>query len=128
MPTCSASVLQVGSSRLAQHPIPEVQPASLASPTAGEALGVSEAWSGPGGRARETARIEALRMLSYPGEALTRRWLQTVNRLHALLAELPPWQPKKGITTGQATSLLASGRPLDLAGKTYHGGAATELA
>ena len=67
-------------------------------------------------------------MLTDRREALTRRRVQTVNRLQALLAELLPGQAKKDITTGQAKSLLASVRPRDIAGKTRRRIAAEELA
>ena len=46
--------------------------------------------------------LEALRMLTDRREALTRRRVQTVDRLQALLAELLPGQAKRDITTGQA--------------------------
>jgi transposase len=46
--------------------------------------------------------LEALRMLTERRETLTRRRVQTVNRLQALLAELLPGQAKPDITTGQA--------------------------
>ncbi len=62
--------------------------------------------------------LEALRMLTDRREALTRRRVQTVCRLQALLAELLPGQAKRDITTGQAKKMLASVRPRDLAGKT----------
>ena len=52
--------------------------------------------------------LEALRMLTDRREALTRRRVQTVDRLQALLAELLPGQAKKDITTGQAKTMLAS--------------------
>ena len=61
-------------------------------------------------------------------QALSRRRVQTVNRLHALLAELLPGQAKKDITTGQAKKMLASVRPRDVAGKTRRRLAAEELA
>ena len=61
-------------------------------------------------------------------EALTRRRVQTVDRLQALLAELLPGQAKKDITTGQAKRMLATVRPRDLAGKTRRRIAAEELA
>lgn len=51
-------------------------------------------------------------------EELTRRRVQTVNRLQRLLSELTPGKAKKDITTGQARAILASVRPRDLAGKT----------
>jgi transposase len=72
--------------------------------------------------------LEALRMLTDRREALTRRRVQTVNRLQALLAELLPGQAKRDITTGQAKAMLARVRPRDLAGKTRRRIAAEELA
>lgn len=72
--------------------------------------------------------LEALRMLVERREALTRRRVQSVNRLQALLAELLPGQAKKDITTGQAKKMLASVRPRDIAGKTRRRLAAEELA
>ena len=72
--------------------------------------------------------LEALRMLVDRREALTRRRVQTVDRLQALLAELLPGQAKKDITTGQAKRMLASVRPRDVAGKTRRRIAAEELA
>ena len=71
--------------------------------------------------------LEALRLLVERREALTRRRVQTVDRLQALLAELLPGQAKKDITTGQAKGLLASVRPRDLVGKTRRRIAAEEL-
>ena len=73
------------------------------------------------------AELEALRMLTDRREALSRRRVQTVNRLHALLAELLPGQAKKDITTGQAQTMLAGVRPRDVAGKTRRRIAADEL-
>ena len=72
--------------------------------------------------------LEVLRMLVERREALTRRRVQTVDRLQALLAELLPGQAKKDITTGQAKRMLASVRPRDIAGKTRRRIAAEELA
>jgi len=72
--------------------------------------------------------MEALRMLTDRREALTRRRVQTVNRLQALLAELLPGQAKKDITPLQAKVMLASVRPRDVAGKTRRRVAAEELA
>ena len=72
--------------------------------------------------------LEALRMLVDRREALTRRRVQTVDRLQALLAELLPGQAKRDITTGQAKAMLASVRPRDIAGKTRRRIAAEELA
>jgi transposase len=71
--------------------------------------------------------LEALRLLVERREALTRRRVQIVDRLQALLAELLPGQMKKDITTGQAKRMLASVRPRDLAGKTRRRIAAEEL-
>ncbi len=72
--------------------------------------------------------LEAMRMLTDRREALTRRRVQTVCRLQALLAELLPGQAKRDITTGQAKRMLASVRPRDIAGKTRRRIAAEELA
>ena len=74
------------------------------------------------------AELEALRMLTDRREALTRRRIQTVGRLQALLAELLPGQAKKDISTGQAKAMLAGVRPRDIAGKTRRRIAADELA
>ena len=62
--------------------------------------------------------LEALQMLADRREELTRRRVQTVNRVQRLLSELTPGWAKKDITTGQAKAILASVRPRDLAGKT----------
>jgi transposase len=72
--------------------------------------------------------LEALRMLVERRESLSRRRIQTVDRLQALLAELLPGQAKKNLTTGQAKRMLASVRPRDIAGKTRRRIAAEELA
>ena len=77
---------------------------------------------------RINGELQALRMLSDRREALTRRRVQTVNRLQALLAELLPGQAKKDITALQAKAMLASVRPRDIAGKTCRRVAAEELA
>src|SRR4029079_10523788 len=61
-------------------------------------------------------------------ESLSRRRVQTVDRLQALLAELLPGQAKKDITAGQGKRMLASVRPRDIAGKTRRRIAAEELA
>ena len=71
--------------------------------------------------------LQALRMLVDHRDALSRRRVQSVNRLHALLAELSPGQAKKDITALQAKALLASVRPRDIAGKTCRRLAAEEL-
>ena len=72
--------------------------------------------------------LEALRILTDRRKALTRRRVQTVDRLQALLAELLPGQAKKDISTGQAKVMLAGVRPRDIAGKTRRRIAAEELA
>jgi len=72
--------------------------------------------------------LEALRILADRREALTRRRVQTVDRLQALLAELLPGQAKKDITALQAKAMLARVRPRDVAGKTRRRVAAEELA
>ena len=72
--------------------------------------------------------LEALRMLSDRREELTRLRVQTVNRLHRLLAELVPGHAKKDLTALQAKAILASVRPRDIAGKTRRRIAAEELA
>ncbi len=72
--------------------------------------------------------LEALRMLIDRREALTRRRVQTVDRLQALLAELLPGQAKRDITTGQAKAMLGTVRPRDIAGKTRRRIAVEELA
>ena len=72
--------------------------------------------------------LEALRILTDRREALTRRRIQTVNRLQALHAELLPGQAKKDITPLQAKTMLASVRPRDIAGKTRRRVAAEDLA
>jgi transposase len=55
--------------------------------------------------------LEALRMLTDRREALTRRRVQTVNRLQALLAELIPGKAKRDITVLQAKAMLAGVPP-----------------
>jgi transposase len=71
--------------------------------------------------------LEALRMLTDRREALTRRRVQTVCRLQALLAELLPGQARRDITAMQAKALLARVRPRDVAGKTRRRIAVEEL-
>ena len=57
--------------------------------------------------------LEAMRMLTDRREALTRRRVQTVCRLQALLAELLPGQAKRDITALQGKKMLATVRPCD---------------
>jgi transposase len=77
---------------------------------------------------RVDGELEALRMLTDRRAALTRRRVQTVCRLQALLTELLPGQAKRDITALQAKRLLATVRPRDIAGKTRRRIAAEELA
>ena len=72
--------------------------------------------------------LAALRLLVDRRDALSRRRVQCVNRLQALLAELLPGQGKKDITAPQAKAMLATVRPRDIAGKTCRRLAAEELA
>ena len=73
-------------------------------------------------------QLEALRMLVDHRDQLSSRRVQTVNRLHRLLAELVPGKAKKDLTALQANEILASVRPRDIAGKTRRQVAADELA
>lgn len=73
-------------------------------------------------------QIEAIRIRCDRRDALTKQRVQTVDRLHAKLAELLPGQRKKNLTAGQAKELLARVRPRDLAGKTRRATAVEELA
>ena len=77
---------------------------------------------------RPDGELEALRMLCDRREELTRLRVQTVNRLHRLLAELVPGNAKKDLTALQAKAILATVRPRDIAGKTRRKIAAEELA
>lgn len=72
--------------------------------------------------------LEAMRLIVERRDALTRRRIQTVDRLQALLAELLPGQAKKNLSSGQAKRMLASVRPRDIAGKTRRRIAVEELA
>ena len=73
-------------------------------------------------------KLESLRMVIDRRDELTRQRVQTVNRLHRLLAELIPGTTKRDITALQAKAKLASVRPRDVAGKTRRRIAADELA
>ena len=73
-------------------------------------------------------KLEVLRMLTDRRETLTRRRVETVNRLQRLLSELIPGQGKRDLTALQAKAMLASVRPRDIAGKTRRQIAAEELA
>ena len=72
--------------------------------------------------------LEALRMLVDHRDRLSSRRVQTVNRLHRLLAELTPGKAKKDLTALQAKAILASVRPRDVAGRARRRLAADELA
>ena len=72
--------------------------------------------------------LEALRMLTDRRDELSRRRVQTVNRLQRLLSELVPGQRKKDLSALQAKAILPSVRPRDIAGKTRRRMAADELA
>ena len=63
-------------------------------------------------------QLEVLRMLVDRREELTKRRIQTVNRLQRLLSELTPGKVKKDITALQAKAILSSVRPRDVVGKT----------
>src|SRR3954467_6593786 len=76
---------------------------------------------------RPDGELEALRMLSDRREELTRLRVQTVNRLHRLLAELVPGTTKKDLTALQAKAILATVRPRDIAGKTRRRMAGEEI-
>ena len=76
---------------------------------------------------RVDGELEAMRILSDRREALSRRRVQIVGRLQALLAELLPGQAKKDITALQAKRMLASVRPRDVAGKVRRRTAAEEI-
>jgi len=72
--------------------------------------------------------LEALRMVSDRYTELSKRRIQTVNRLHRLLAELAPGTRKKDLSALQAKAILARVRPRDLAGKTRRRMAVEEVA
>ena len=71
---------------------------------------------------------QALRMLVDRRDALSRRRVQTVNRLHACWRNCFRDRRKKDITAPQAKAMLATVRPRDIAGKTCRRIAAEELA
>jgi transposase len=62
--------------------------------------------------------LEAIRMLCDRRDELSRMRVQTVNRIHRLLAELVPGTKKKDLSALQAKAILATVRPRDIAGKT----------
>ncbi len=72
--------------------------------------------------------LEALRMLADRYDELSKRRVQTVNRLHRLIAELVPGTRKKDLSDLQAKAILTTVRPRDLAGTTRRRMAGEELA
>ena len=76
-------------------------------------------------------RLRAARGAAVAGRparrAGSRARIQTVNRVHRLLAELVPGQSESDITTGQATTILATVKPRDVAGKTRRRLAAEQI-
>jgi transposase len=70
----------------------------------------------------------ALRLLADRRDELSRRRVQTVNRLHRLLSELVPGGAKRDLSAQQATRLLATVRPRSLVGKTIKRMAVEEVA
>jgi transposase len=63
-------------------------------------------------------QLAVLRLLADRRDELSRTRVQTLNRLHRLLAELIPGGAPRRLTTRQARALLATVRPRDLAGRT----------
>ena len=63
-------------------------------------------------------QLAVLRLLADRRDELSRTRVQTLNRLHRLLAELLPGGASRHLTALQAKALLASVRPRDLPGKT----------
>ena len=72
--------------------------------------------------------LEALRRWSTTATSCPRRRVQTVNRLHRLLAELIPGGAPKNLTAPQAKTLLAGVRPRDPGRQDPRRMAAEELA
>ncbi len=66
----------------------------------------------------QDGELEAIRMLCDRRDELSRQRIQTVNRIHRLLAELVPGTKKKDLSAHQAKAILATVRPRDIAGKT----------
>jgi hypothetical protein len=70
----------------------------------------------------------ALRLLADRRDELSRRRVQTVNRLQRLLTELVPGGAKRDLSAQQAKRLLATVKPRSLVGKTIRAMAAEEIA
>jgi transposase len=71
--------------------------------------------------------LVALRLLTDRRDELSQLRVQTVNRLHRLLAELIPGGAKRDLSALQAKRLLATVRPRTLVGKTMRRMAAEEI-
>jgi transposase len=72
--------------------------------------------------------LVALRLLTDRRDELSHLRVQTVNRLHRLLAELIPGGAKRDLSALQAKRLLATVKPRTLVGKTMRRMAAEEVA
>ena len=72
--------------------------------------------------------LVALRLLADRRDELSARRVQTVNRLHRLLAELIPGGAGKDLTATKAKQLLATVKPRSLVGRTTRRMAVEELA
>lgn len=72
--------------------------------------------------------LVALRLLVDRRDELSARRVQTVNRLHRLLAELIPGGAGKDLTASKAKQLLATVKPRTLVGKTTRRMAVEEIA
>uniref|UniRef100_UPI002F2B69DD IS110 family transposase n=1 Tax=Motilibacter deserti TaxID=2714956 RepID=UPI002F2B69DD len=79
-------------------------------------------------RLQPDERMVALRLLCDRRDELARLRVQTVNRLHRLLAELIPGGASRDLSADKARRLLATVRPQDLAGSTRRRMAVEELA
>ena len=69
-----------------------------------------------------------MRLLADRRDELSRRRVQTVNRLQPLLTELVPGGAKRDLSAQQAKRLLATVRPRSLVGTTIRGMAVEEIA
>ena len=72
--------------------------------------------------------LVALRLLVDRRDELSARRVQTVNRLHRLLAELIPGGAGKDLTASKAKQLLATVKPRSLVGRTTRRMAVDEIA
>lgn len=76
----------------------------------------------------QDADLVALRLVADRRDELSQARAATLNRLHRLLAELIPGRAARHLSADQATALLATVRPRDLAGATRRRIAADLLA